>query len=414
MYTDRYFRQSSGHWRDEGHMDNKTMLRFALGLGTFAATLGGANISVAAEVPGTLTQQGRLYDDKGAPINGPLEVVFSIYDKSDAASALWSETLSITFEDGYFSANLGEVSPLKSVFDGSVRFIGIKVGADSEMSPRVAIGSVPYAFLADNAVGDITPRSISINGTIIVDENGQWVGDPTGLVGPTGAAGPTGADGAVGPTGPMGPAGAAGAVGPTGPQGPQGLAGPTGAQGAQGPAGPTGAQGAQGAQGLAGPTGAQGPQGIQGAQGPQGLVGPTGASGVIATANITGSIAAAITSNNLTAYQFIGPTASITTTSTAQKITGSGSATIATTTGLATGVWYGLCYRPAGGSTITNFVGASYLITEVDTTRSPRTVSATVTGLAAGTYNVGMCIQNTSTVAIDDVDYVNGWLILTN
>jgi hypothetical protein len=77
-------------------------------------------------------------------------------------------------------------------------------------------------------------------------------------------------------------------------------------------------------------------------------------------------------------------------------------------------VWYGLCYRPTGNTTITNFVGASYIITEVDTTRNPRTVSASTTGLAAGSYDVGVCIRNNSTAVIDDNDFVNGWFILTN
>lgn len=149
--------------------------------------------------------------------------------------------------------------------------------------------------------------------------------------------------------------------------------------------------------------------------GAQGPAGPTGATGVVSTVTINGAVVTGtITTSNTTAYQFVGPTASITTTSSAQKITGSGSATIATDTGVAAIVWYGLCYRPAGNTTLTNFVGASYLITEVDATRSPKTVSASVTGLAAGTYDVGVCIMNRSAVAINDTDYVNGWFILTN
>jgi hypothetical protein len=189
------------------------------------------------------------------------------------------------------------------------RYLGVTVGSDPEMSPRAEVHSVPYAIhaaVADDAIGDINPSSVTVNGTLIVDSNGNWVGPATGLVGPTGPMGPqgpagadgaigaTGADGPVGPQGPTGATGATGATGSQGLQGPQGLVGPTGAtglqglqgpQGAVGPTGATGLQGLQGAQGPAGPTGPIGPQGptgaagaqgIQGIQGVQGPIGPTG------------------------------------------------------------------------------------------------------------------------------------------
>jgi hypothetical protein len=121
-----------------------------------------------------------------------------------------------------------------------------------------------------------------------------------------------------------------------------------------------------------------------------------------------------ITTSNAAGFQFMGPTATVTTSSNSQKITGSGSAAIATSTGVATGVLTGLCYRVTGGSTISNFANASYEIVEVGTTRTPVAVSASVTNLAPGTYDVGMCIRNTSAVVIDDNDYINGWFIVTN
>ena len=44
--------------------------------------------------------------------------------------------------------------------------------------------SVPVAFradLADNVTGNITPSSVSVGGNVVIDQNGSWVGDPTGL-----------------------------------------------------------------------------------------------------------------------------------------------------------------------------------------------------------------------------------------
>lgn len=58
----------------------------------------------------------------------------------------------------------------------------------------------------------------------VIDGNGSWVGDPTGLTGPQGPKGDTGATGATGPAGPKGNTGATGATGPAGPAGANGVA----------------------------------------------------------------------------------------------------------------------------------------------------------------------------------------------
>ncbi|MBI4703464.1 MAG: hypothetical protein HY744_20325 [Deltaproteobacteria bacterium] len=162
----------------------------------------------------------------------------------------------------------------------------MKVGDDQEMAPRAEIDSVPYALVAQNAIGDITPNSVSIpDYGPVINSSGKWVGDPSGLTGPPGPKGD------VGPQGPAGPAGSKGDPGPQGTKGdpgPQGQAGPagqkgdpgaTGATGPQGPAGPQGPQGLTGPQGPAGPKGDSGPQGPQGLTGPQGSIGPQGPAG---------------------------------------------------------------------------------------------------------------------------------------
>lgn len=229
-----------------------------------AAILGSAAGAEAA-VPTSVTHQGRLYDAVNQPINDTLMVTFSVYDAQGATTPIWTETHTITFIDGYYSVSLGATTPLDdAVFDGSVRYLGVTVGSDPEMTPRAAVRSVPYAIhagIAEDVYGDIAPNSVSVGGNTVIDSTGEWVGSPTGLVGPTGPTGPAGPQGPAGPTGPAGPQGAQGI------QGPQGPAGPTGATGPQGP---------QGVQGPQGPQGATGPQGPQGAQGPQGPTGPQG------------------------------------------------------------------------------------------------------------------------------------------
>jgi hypothetical protein len=216
----------------------------------------------AKTVPSTLTHQGRLFDTADKPVAGTITVSFAMYANATGGNALWTEAHSITFDDGYFSVSLGSATPFPAtLLDGSVRYLGVTVGTDAEMAPRVTVASVPYALVAGDAIGDIHPTSISINGTTVIDSTGNWTGPSSGMQGATGPAG------AVGPTGPTGAAGAAGAAGPVGPTG---AAGTAGAVGPQGPIGPTGA---------AGTAGAVGPQGPAGATGATGAVGPTGAAG---------------------------------------------------------------------------------------------------------------------------------------
>jgi hypothetical protein len=230
------------------------------GCGALAVVM--SSVQAQAAVPNLLTQQGRLVSASGVPVTTAVAITFNVYAAASGGTALWTETQNVTPDDGYFSTRLGEVTALPAtLFDGSVRYLGVTIGADPEMTPRQVLASVPYALLANNVNGPITPTSVSVAGTTVIDSTGHWVGPTTGLAGTPGATGPTG------PAGATGPAGLAGAAGPTGPAG---AAGPTGAAGATGPAGPTGAAG------PTGPTGAQGIAGVAGAVGPTGPVGPSG------------------------------------------------------------------------------------------------------------------------------------------
>ena len=50
----------------------------------------------------------------------------------------------MTFDQGYYSVSLGSVVPFGAkVFDGSLRYFGITIGAEPELSPRAPVQSVP-------------------------------------------------------------------------------------------------------------------------------------------------------------------------------------------------------------------------------------------------------------------------------
>ncbi len=206
-----------------------------------------------AEIPHQINYQGHLLDNAGNPVTGEFDFVFTIYNVPTDGTALWSETHeNIYIDQGVFSALLGEVQPISMRFDIPM-WLGITVGGEI-LVPRQPLTSVGQAIQAEDVYGqDIHPATIAIPGIgEIINASGQWVGDPTGLIGPQGPTGPAGATGAIGPQGPTGPIGATGDIGPQGPTGPTGA---TGAIGPQGPTGPIGATGAIGPQGPTGPAG---------------------------------------------------------------------------------------------------------------------------------------------------------------
>ena len=99
-------------------------------LGLVFAAVGLLPVTASAlAVPALVTHQGRLFDPQGGPVTGTLDVTFAIYDAEIGGNEIWSEIITIDFDDGFFSARLGEQLVLDEiVFDGSVRWLGITVG----------------------------------------------------------------------------------------------------------------------------------------------------------------------------------------------------------------------------------------------------------------------------------------------
>ena len=201
-----------------------------------------------AGVPISMQFQGFLTDADGEALSGSHNITFTMYGSEDGSDTVWTDTMNIMVEQGNFTAVLGgENNPLDAnIFGDAPLWLGVAVDGNTELTPRSPVTAVPYATraaMADNATGDITPATVSVNGSMIIDEDGTWVGDVAGLQGETGPEGPQGPKGDTGDTGP---------TGPTGPEGPQGVQGETGPAGPQGDAGPTGPAGPEGAPGLPG------------------------------------------------------------------------------------------------------------------------------------------------------------------
>lgn len=354
------------------------------------ARLGGAiaaaiiPAAAASAAPSRLTHQGRLFDASGQPIDGAISVTFAIYATDAGATPDWSETHTITFDAGYYSVVLGATTPFGGALDGAEKFLGIKVGADPEMTPRAPIDAVPYAFEANDAIGDITPSSVSVAGATVIDVTGAWVGDPAGLIGdpgPAGAKGPVGPDGPVGPIGLQGPQGDPGGTGPIGVVGPTGPAGTVGIQGTPGPAGPSGSTG---------PIGATGPQGPQGPVGPQGVAGVKGADAVVRMAYASGTTTA-ITDSTTQTFAFISVPVSITTTGFQNFIEVRAEAALGTTNAAgANNLTLSICRQNMGVGTVlepANYIGD---LRVAQNTRMPFSLVGRFL-LSAGTYSFGLC-----------------------
>ena len=110
-----------------------------------------------AEVPKLISYQGR-FSDAGTPVaDGAYPVTFTIYDQATGGTVLWTEIQNVTITGGLFSVLLGAVNPVAtSVFSWPACYLGIKLGANPEMTPRPRLAAVPYALTADSArtVGD--------------------------------------------------------------------------------------------------------------------------------------------------------------------------------------------------------------------------------------------------------------------
>lgn len=106
------------------------------------------------DVPQQINYQGYLTDDLGSPQDNSYGMVFAIYDVSSGGAALWSESQTVTVVSGIYNVKIGQDpggNPFPTdLFDGQ-RWLGVTVGADTEMTPRQFLTSVPYAMRAGEA-----------------------------------------------------------------------------------------------------------------------------------------------------------------------------------------------------------------------------------------------------------------------
>ena len=131
------------------------------------------NSQLAAST-GTIAYQGRLADSAGTPLTQTLAMSFRLYSAVTGGTPLWTEQWSgpngVKVSDGLFNVMLGSLTPIaQSVITGNSNlFLGITVGTDDEMTPRVQLGSVPFAVHALSVPdGSITAAKLAADVSLV-------------------------------------------------------------------------------------------------------------------------------------------------------------------------------------------------------------------------------------------------------
>jgi len=110
--------------------------------------------SLLAQIPHIISYQGVLTDNAGNPKpDGDYNFTFSLYKTGTGGDAIWSESKTLNVSKGLFSTSLGSQTP----FADTVKFdnpywLGIKVGTDPELSPRIALTSSGYSLSSGTAL----------------------------------------------------------------------------------------------------------------------------------------------------------------------------------------------------------------------------------------------------------------------
>ncbi|MCK4553033.1 hypothetical protein KAT80_02425 [Candidatus Pacearchaeota archaeon] len=104
-------------------------------------------IGIVSAIPQTFNVNGKLTDSSGTALSGTYNMTFRIYESYTGGSSLWNNiNTSVTSDsNGIYHVILSGVNVSESV----QYYLGVEVGTDGEMSPRINLTTSPYAFRAN-------------------------------------------------------------------------------------------------------------------------------------------------------------------------------------------------------------------------------------------------------------------------
>jgi fibronectin-binding autotransporter adhesin len=137
------------------------VLSFSL-VGIYTYTRGGEQARVSAAPSQTINFQARLKTASGSIVpDGTYSVEFNLYAALTGGTTQWTETQSVQVKSGYMSIYLGNVTTFPSSIDWTQeQYLTLNVNGDGEMSPRLRMTAVPFAFRAAAAAGIIDGSNI--------------------------------------------------------------------------------------------------------------------------------------------------------------------------------------------------------------------------------------------------------------
>jgi len=123
----------------------KSIIFFAL----YAITVFLAN-EARADMPARINFTARLVNESTV-FDGPVQITFHLFRASSEGSSVWNESHSTMASAGLVALAIGDQSPLDAtIIDGNPLYLEVAIN-NTVLSPRLPIGSVPYALLAARA-----------------------------------------------------------------------------------------------------------------------------------------------------------------------------------------------------------------------------------------------------------------------
>lgn len=178
------------------HRTASTLLALLLLLGAAQAQAANASISL----------EGRLFDLLGEPVTGQHTLTFFFFDDgatTDPSNALWFDDFDVQLDQGYYTVQLGAEGqqPLDSLlFVANLEnlWFGMSVDNGPVLEPTLPVTGSPFAMLAHHLagrtehqqplvlfddepiidaegrfVGGVNATSLSVNGVLLFDQDGQ-------------------------------------------------------------------------------------------------------------------------------------------------------------------------------------------------------------------------------------------------
>jgi hypothetical protein len=146
------------------------------------------SVGCATQLAPQVTYQGRLANDAGTPLSGSYQLTFRLYDQETGGTALYSETDSVTVENGLFDTVVGPGAAVAGLAPEDLAKplwleVTVSDGTVTEtLTPRQRLYGAPYAFtlMPGTIISSTMPTNLyqpnGINGVVTIYN--AYDGDP--------------------------------------------------------------------------------------------------------------------------------------------------------------------------------------------------------------------------------------------